>query len=44
MELNKADLIEQVVWLLEQLTAEELLRVLSLANRLYVTDPPDKES
>lgn len=35
--MNRRDLIEQVVWLLERLDIRSILRVLSLANRLFVT-------
>ncbi len=38
MELNKNDLIEQVEWLLEQLDTGQVLRVLTLANRIFVTE------
>lgn len=38
MKLNKADLIDQVVWLLERLSVRQILRVLSLANRIFVTE------
>ena len=36
--LNKDNLIEQVMWLLERLSVRQILRVLALANRLFVTD------
>lgn len=44
MKLNKADLIEQVVWLLERLSVRQILRVLSLANRIFVTDADEGDT
>lgn len=42
MKLNKAELIEQVLWLLERLSVRQVLRVLALANRIFVTEATEK--
>lgn len=40
-KVNKDSLIEQVLWLLKRLSAQQVLRVLALANRIFVTEPAD---
>lgn len=37
--MNTADLIDQVVWLLERMSRGQILRVLSYANRLFCQEP-----
>ena len=37
--MNTADLINQVVWLLERMSRGQVLRVLSYTNRLYCQKP-----
>lgn len=39
--MNTADLINQVVWLLERMSRGQILRVLSYANRLFCQEPPN---
>ena len=41
--MDKADLIRQVDWLLERLDTRGVLRVLSVANRLFVTQSGDHD-
>lgn len=41
--MNTADLINQVVWLLERMSRGQILRVLSYANRLFCQEPPNGE-
>ena len=38
MKENNAGLIAKVVWLLEQMTTKQIYRVLSVANRAFVTE------
>ena len=38
MQVNTADLIDLVVWLLNRMDRGQVLRVLSFANRLFVSD------
>lgn len=41
--MSKHDLIQMVIWLLERLDTRQICRVLSLANRIFVTEtPPEK--
>ena len=39
--LFRADLIDQVDSLMEKMDTAQVLRVLSLANRIFVTEDPD---
>ena len=41
--MNKQELIQMVVWLLERLDIPQILRVLSVANRLFVRDAREPE-
>ncbi len=43
MNPNKPDLIEQAVWLLEQMNTRQICRVLSVANRVFVTECHNSE-
>ena len=43
MTPKTADLINQVVWLLNQMDRRQILRVLSYANRLFCQEPQKDE-
>ena len=38
MRPNNNDLIRQIIWLLERMSRGQILRVLSYANRVFVTE------
>ncbi len=44
MKPNNTDLIRQVIWLLEHMNRGQILRVLSYANRVFVTEGSRKET
>ena len=41
--MNKQELIQMVVWLLERLDIPQILRVLSVANRIFVREGREPE-
>lgn len=43
MKENNAGLIAKVVWLLEQMNTKQICRVLSVANRVFVTECQNTE-
>ncbi len=43
MNENNAGLIAKVVWLLEQMNTRQICRVLSVANRVFVTECQNTE-
>lgn len=38
-DLTTESLIDQIIWLLERMTRGQIMRVFSVANRLYCTEP-----
>lgn len=43
MQVNTADLIDQVLWLLNRMSRSQVLCVLSFANRLFVSEGQNAE-